>query len=378
MGRSNLRRSSANRRRQAGGARIGRVREFAGRGRRRCDAAPCSTTLTRASDPCRFRDPARTTRCPQGGRLASPSGGDELGKDARRRPGDRSPVRRTRGPRAARWWTPVSIRSVRSGWTIVLTVDTDRDESLCPHEPARPTRYARTNPAAGTDSYAYPGTGGLEVVTFLGAAPTRPLRRAGLGGRRPVVAIVDTGCGEHSWLPERVDRRGAVVRRRVPSPSRARASSASTTEDRSRDVRRPDRAAGRHIDDSVRSRHLRRGHRAAGLPRCRPDLDPRRRQRRHRARERADRRAGRAASSRWIGVDDPHDARRGEPLARATTTRRPRTDASATGLYERSSRICASAECVVVCSAGNDATDRPAFPAALWDWRRPGPRNRRR
>jgi hypothetical protein len=44
-------------------------------------------------------------------------------------------------------------------------------------------------------SYAIAGSGGRAPVQWLGAAPTRQFR-----GRRPVVAILDTGIGKHDWL----------------------------------------------------------------------------------------------------------------------------------------------------------------------------------
>lgn len=54
--------------------------------------------------------------------------------------------------------------------------------------------------AAGTASASYgqPGWGGRQPVTWLGPPPSR---RDELGCRRPVVAILDSGVGEHAWLP---------------------------------------------------------------------------------------------------------------------------------------------------------------------------------
>jgi len=48
---------------------------------------------------------------------------------------------------------------------------------------------------AAIGSYALPGTGGRTPVQWLGAEPTRKFR-----GRRPVVAMLDTGIGKHPWL----------------------------------------------------------------------------------------------------------------------------------------------------------------------------------
>ncbi|HKP05782.1 MAG TPA: S8/S53 family peptidase [Microbacterium sp.] len=56
------------------------------------------------------------------------------------------------------------------------------------------------NPA-GLEGYAYPGFGGRQPVAFVGpdlTPPSLPL------GERPVVAILDTGCGEHPWLKNAV------------------------------------------------------------------------------------------------------------------------------------------------------------------------------
>lgn len=54
----------------------------------------------------------------------------------------------------------------------------------------------------GIDAYASPGFGGRQPVTFAGAAPVDG--RVGAGMRRPVVAVLDTGLGAHPWLPDDV------------------------------------------------------------------------------------------------------------------------------------------------------------------------------
>jgi len=49
-----------------------------------------------------------------------------------------------------------------------------------------------------TASYGQPGWGGRQPVKLVGPPP---VRRADPGCRRPVVAILDTGVGEHDWFP---------------------------------------------------------------------------------------------------------------------------------------------------------------------------------
>jgi subtilisin family serine protease len=51
--------------------------------------------------------------------------------------------------------------------------------------------------AVGMDSYAEIGFGGMQPVTYLGPAPALDPEAV----RRPVVAIFDTGWGRHPWLP---------------------------------------------------------------------------------------------------------------------------------------------------------------------------------
>jgi subtilisin family serine protease len=50
--------------------------------------------------------------------------------------------------------------------------------------------------AVGSYQYAVAGSGGRQPVNWIGAAPLRTER----AGRRPVVAILDTGVGAHPWL----------------------------------------------------------------------------------------------------------------------------------------------------------------------------------
>lgn len=54
--------------------------------------------------------------------------------------------------------------------------------------------------AVGSYQYAVAGSGGRQPVSWVGAAPLRTDRT----GRRPVVAVLDTGVGQHPWLPPEI------------------------------------------------------------------------------------------------------------------------------------------------------------------------------
>lgn len=54
-------------------------------------------------------------------------------------------------------------------------------------------------------SYLQIGWGGRQPVAYVGAAPTRRPDTE-IAGRRPVVAILDTGCGAHPWLDDVVKK----------------------------------------------------------------------------------------------------------------------------------------------------------------------------
>ena len=55
-----------------------------------------------------------------------------------------------------------------------------------------------TGPSTGLPYFTGPGLGGRMPVTWLGRVPVPA--RSKMSGRRPVVAVLDTGVGEHDWL----------------------------------------------------------------------------------------------------------------------------------------------------------------------------------
>lgn len=61
--------------------------------------------------------------------------------------------------------------------------------------PYKANPYKANAVGVGIDSYAAPGFGGLQPVTYLGDEP-----KPGSPARTPVVAIFDTGLGKHRWF----------------------------------------------------------------------------------------------------------------------------------------------------------------------------------
>ncbi|MGL4339479.1 MAG: S8 family peptidase [Rhodoglobus sp.] len=61
------------------------------------------------------------------------------------------------------------------------------------------TPFGMTSHGSAIASYVYPGSGGRQPVAFAGEAPRRT-PDAQYEGRRAVVGTLDTGCGAHPWL----------------------------------------------------------------------------------------------------------------------------------------------------------------------------------
>ena len=210
----------------------------------------------------------------------------------------------------------------------------------------------------GIESYGAPGTGGRQVVDYVGPPPVRS-RKVAQGGRRPVVAILDTGCGEHEWLTDDIVTRYPELDDRVIG-----ADNVLTDPELTGDLAGP-------FDGSLDSSS---GHGTfiAGIVRqvC-PEADVI-------SVRVADSEGNVLEGAFLLAVRSlvkmmARSARQGGRqvdvmnLSLGYYHETPEDD-----LFDRTmSELLLAARargCAVVCSAGNDATDRPAFPAALWRW----------
>ena len=268
----------------------------------------------------------------------------------------RARARTVDGPRARRGLDGVGLDHV-------LTVDPVGGKTNPVGGKTNPVG-GKTNPVGGktnipgADSYLEPGAGGRQVVDFVGRAPVRSGVVA-KGGRRPVVAVLDTGCGRHEWFepgivttyPE-IDGHVIGVGDRTTDPEVIG------------DVSGPYDGA---IDDAA-------GHGTfiAGVIR---QLSPE-----------ADIIAVRVADSQGTLLEGDfmcavRDVVKMMQLPAKDGGRAVDVLNLSLGYYHETpqdelfDRTLASLllaarrlGCAVVCSAGNDATDRPTFPAALWRW----------
>ena len=251
----------------------------------------------------------------------------------------------------------------------VLSVDTIHGKTNPIHGKTNPihgktnTIHGKTNPlglanTAGSDSYLLPGSGGRQVVNYVGPAPARSAQITG-GGRRPVVAILDTGCGVHPWLPADIVTRhptleGAVIGIGDPETDPEVVGDVAGVFDGD-------------IDESA-------GHGTfiAGIVR---QLCPE-----------ADILAVRVADSqgtvlegqfflavrtlvKLMAAPEKDGGREIDVINLSLSYYHETPD---DGLFDLSLHevlvVARRRGCAVVCSAGNDSIDRPTFPAALWDW----------
>ena len=219
--------------------------------------------------------------------------------------------------------------------------------------------YGNKTTSFGLEGYNAPGSGGRQPVTHVGAAPVRSIALA-RKGRRPVVAILDTGCGEHPWLADDIVTRYPELDRKVIGADDLR-----TDPELHGDLAGPFDGS---LDTSA-------GHGTfiAGVVRqiC-PEADVI-------SVRVADSQGNVLEGAFMLAVRSLIKMMARSPkqggrqidvmnLSLGYYHETPEDD-----LFDRTlSELLLAAHqrgCAVVCSAGNDATDRPTFPAALWKWR---------
>ena len=111
------------------------------------------------------------------------------------------------------------------------------------------TRTPYTN-SHGVTEYGTPGRGGRQPVNWTGPEPQA---RIGAGGRRPVVALLDTGVAEHPWLgPEHVIRNPTVLGQTIGLGEPTTAERASGVSDAMVGELQPDSGHGTFIAGLVR------------------------------------------------------------------------------------------------------------------------------
>lgn len=225
----------------------------------------------------------------------------------------------------------------------------------------RSNPFTRRNPVqgeAGSEDYLQPGRGARQPVAWLGPAPKRS--RDPKRGRRAVIAMLDTGCGVHEWLPD------DIVTRRVELDGVP----IGLTNDADPE-RYPDLYGQLDGEIDPVAGH---GTFIAGLLRqAAPD---------------ADILSVRVANA--LGVVDEsaflhslaqliellrryrEDPSTGHPIDVISLSLGYYHETPEDGLFSRTLydllRVARELGCIVVCSSGNDAIDRPAFPASLWAW----------
>lgn len=215
---------------------------------------------------------------------------------------------------------------------------------------------SRTNPFGAVDEDSGEGR---QIVSYLGPEPVRSAELT-KKGRRPVVAVLDTGCGSHPWLPVEIVTRYAELDGR-PIGVGERATDPEVTGDLAGPM------------DGALDASAGHGTFIAGIIR---QVAPE-----------ADIVSVRVADSegfvlegafmlavrslvKWMARTQRQGGRQIDVLSISLGYyhETPEDD-----LFDRTlSELLRAARhrgCAVVCSAGNDATDRPTFPAALWDWR---------
>jgi hypothetical protein len=102
------------------------------------------------------------------------------------------------------WSVLQSFRTILGGNTAAQRqVGLDHLLTAAPHVLGSPFNPTGSTP---TSSYGRPGSGGRMPVTWRGPMPARD---PGRSDRRPVVAVLDTGCGQHEWFDGVVGRNAA-------------------------------------------------------------------------------------------------------------------------------------------------------------------------